>query len=189
MTISRWIVPISGFTQSRSRSNGIDRLWLKVRDQANGTVSVVPPQHWNSDWEQWAGWISRMSRGEKPEVFIFAYSWGCGNGAIQLARELRSAAIDVKAMVFSDPVYHSWWRPWRAMVASPKILIPSNVGEVSWFRQQINYPRGTGLVSESTGTTIHEPITLHYDHQGMDDAGEFHDKCQETLDDTRPRVR
>mgnify|MGYP006969379189 FL=1 len=175
--IKRWHIPICGFTQSLDRVSGIERLWSKLRSHVSHDVSLIPPQRWKSDWKSIAEFIWRL-RPESgvPDVRIYAYSWGCGHGFVSLSKELRKRGIPVRFAVLCDPVYHSWVRPWRAMLFSPAIKIPDNVREVYWFRQNQNKPMATDL--KATGDTIiHDPVWLPRDHQYMDDAAEFHNRC------------
>ncbi len=184
--IARWIIPISGFTQGRSAKNGITHLWQKIRRYDGGSTVVLPPQEWNRRWKETARWIWDMSPdGVCPEVYVFAYSWGCGWGFTELARYLESYSCDITAAVLSDPVYRSRWKPWRSLLPHkycPSIKIPGNVREVYWLRQEKNIPQGASLkAADPERTKIHEPRIAHYPHQAMDDIKYFHDRCEEVL--------
>lgn len=184
--ITKWIVPISGFTQSQARTNGIDNLWLKIRGAANGVVSVLPPQKWNSRWKDVARWIWAMSHKDlRPEIYVFSYSWGAGHGHQRLAKCLQDYDYEIDVSVMSDPVFHSWLRPWRALCSgswSPPLWVTPNVREVWWFRQTQNHPQGTDVFAvDPKRTTVHDPVTLVSTHQGMDDSMIFHAKCMEVL--------
>ena len=179
----KWIVPITGFTQSIDRPNGFDSLWHKLRElpELDGSSSVVmTPQEWSASFGHIANFIHRHKNGsEEPLIYVFAYSWGCGRGFIRLAKELKKRGMSIQHAVLCDPVFHSWARIWRSMVFSPAIKIPSNVHRVSWFRQKQNRPRATELVATGKYTVIDQPIWLKRSHEWMDDAPEFHEKCLE----------
>jgi hypothetical protein len=178
--IHKWHIPISGFTQGIDRANGFDKLWLKLRDKAGENVSVVTPQRWSADFDSLADFIDRMSPdGKTPEINIYAYSWGCGRGFIQLSEELGKRGLIVLNAVLCDPVFYSRWRPWRAMVASPAITIPKNVNQVYWFYQRQNRPCATELRPLASTTAIAPGVELRREHAWMDDAPQFHEKCME----------
>lgn len=181
--IRQWHIPISGFTQTINRQTGFDRLWKRFRPLASEEVSLLPPQSWNANFSAIAEFIHRMnSETDPPDIRIYAYSWGCGHGFVRLSRELLKRGLDVHCAVLCDPVYHSWWRPWRALCtgtwAAP-IKIPSNVREVFWFRQFQNRPQATELAQTGKQTLIHKPTVLKANHEWMDDQAEFHTKCLE----------
>ena len=180
--IERWHIPISGFTQSIDRANGFDKLWLKLRSVVNEETSLLPPQRWHADFAAIAAFIHRMRPQKLPDIRVYAYSWGCGHGFITLAKELDKRGLRISHAVLCDPVYHSWWRPWRAMLAgkwSPPLVIPKNVHQVFWFYQRQNRPQATELIAEAGGTVIHPGVRLGRDHEWMDDAPQFHTKCLE----------
>jgi hypothetical protein len=185
--ITKWIIPISGFSQNKTRTTGIDRLWLKVRGHADGNASVLPPQVWNSDWKSVARWIWSMSSHDfRPEIYVFSYSYGCGHGFSKLSRCLGNYGLTVDCAVLSDPVYRSWYRPWRSILPrkyTPSIVIEANVKEVFIFRQSLNIPQGADIVkTDKSKTFIHEPVELQYRHAGMDDTLEFHSRCESVLE-------
>ena len=179
--IRRWHIPICGFTQSLDGPSGMDRLWRKLRPLASEQTSLIPPQRWRADWSALAEFIARHHPSVGvPDVRVYAYSWGCGHGFASLARQLGRRGIPIRFAVLSDPVYHSWCRPWRAMIFSPAIKIPTNVREVYWFRQRQNRPRAADLfAADPQGTKIHQPVLLHRNHEYMDDAPGFHALCLE----------
>jgi len=170
--IKRWLVPITGFTQELGTPNGFDRLWKRLRNYSSNSVSVVTPQRWRANFDSLASFIDRQSS-PSPDIRIFAYSWGCGHGFLQLAKQLRKRGHKISQAVLCDPVYHSWLRPWRAMLCSPHIRIPDNVERVRWMRQHQNRPRGTDLVADSPDTVIDSPVILARNHEFMDDSPEF----------------
>lgn len=183
--ITAWHVPISGFTQTLDRSNGIHKLWTKLRAVVDKQTCVIHPQVWNANFAELAEFIWMMSQGNgAPAIKVYAYSWGCGHGFIRLAKELRRRGMRIRTAVLCDPVFHSWWRPWRAMILCPQIVVPSNVDEVFWFRQYQNRPCGTALMeADEDQTEIHEAIVLDREHAYMDDAQEFHECCVQAAKD------
>ena len=179
--IRQWHIPISGLTQNIDRQNGFDRLWKQLRPLASEHVSLLPPQRWRADFSAIAEFIHRMKpENTVPDIRVYAYSWGCGHGFVKLAGELLKRGCGIRYAVLCDPVYHSWWRPWRAVMTgrwAPPIRIPKNVSEVYWFRQFQNRPQATGLTAIGAFTVIHKPVVLKADHEWMDDQTEFHAKC------------
>jgi thioesterase domain-containing protein len=125
--------------------------------------------------------------GDQPgKIVIAGYSWG-GYSATVLARELAKHGRKVDQMVLCDAVYrHNYWLGnWRALCPLSKIKIPKNVKEVSWFKQQKNYPRGHRIIAESDTTKINKPFELMFKHQRCDDSYLVHKEvfkaCQATL--------
>lgn len=180
--IERWHIPISGFTQSIDRANGFDRLWKKLRPLVSESCSLLPPQRWNADFSAIAEFVHRMRPQKSPDIRVYAYSWGCGHGFMQLAKELKRRGLSISHAVLSDPVFHSWWRPWRSVMTgkwSPPIIIPENVHQVYWFYQRQNRPQATELIAKTGVTVIHAGVRLERNHEWMDDAPEFWAKCLE----------
>ncbi len=181
-------VAISGFTQGYGRWHGIAELAEKLRSvHGRGCGSRVHYFRWNENWRAVAEYFFALSeRYDRPLVIaVYAYSWGGGWGAMQLARELRRRGIRVRVMVLSDPVYcHPYdLLRWRALmnwnlpiVGEPIIRVPSTVDEVFSFHQIGDRPAGHKLISDSrtNGATIHPRVLLDCDHGWMDSAQEFH---------------
>lgn len=188
---------ISGFCQHTGAWNGILELGEKLRDGQSDCVSDrVQYFRWNQNWSHVADYYLALSQQYeiKPDICVFAYSWGGGWGAPRLACELGKRGLSVRHMVLSDPVYcHPWLTfRWRALtnydwpfVPQPVIKIPRNVGEVWTFHQIANRPAGHRLVARN-GAVIH-PRTLiqNTTHQFMDDCWSFHQKCLELADELR----
>lgn len=184
MSISRFHVPIMGFTQDQSRESGLEKLWRKLRETLPlESQCLVHPQTWNADFEALAEFIWR-NESSATVVNIYAYSWGCGHGFVKLAKALEKRGIQVPKAVLSDPVYHSWWRPWRGIFhasINPPIVVPSNVWHVDSFYQRLNTPQGAELVLKNSNATQSDPVKLLCNHQYMDDADEFHEKVLEVV--------
>lgn len=176
--IKNWHVVISGFLQDEGEPTGMVRIWRELHAQHSDSETVVLLRSWNDNWSDLAELIRRTQNGS-PAVKIYAYSWGAGYGAMELARELAKRGITVRFMVLSDPVYHSplLLARWMAMLSDGRIMVPYKVVEVYWFRQKENRPHGHDLIAESTGTMIHPAIWLTSTHQYMDDAAPFRLLC------------
>lgn len=177
--IGSWHIPICGFTQRLDRINGIHKLWMRLRAVVDCDSCLIHPQVWNADFGKLAEFIRMMSQGDgAPKIKVYAYSWGCGHGFLRLAKELRRRGLKVTTAVLCDPVFHSWWRPWRALFMCPNIVVPPNVQEVFWFRQYQNLPRATELVeADEDATEIHDPVVLDCEHAYMEDSEEFQSCC------------
>ena len=191
-------VLISGFNQHSGKGTGMSRLLEKFRADChycNGS-SITELYRWDHRWDWLAQDIWRTSNyGDRtPLVNIYAYSWGAGWGSIRLARNLLGYGIKVNTMVLSDPVYRHPWIAlrWLSMIkrkpfllGSRVITIPSNVGQVHSFRQEMNLPQGHHLICDGDNTKLHSPVLLQRIHTQMDDATEFHDSCLEEAQSLR----
>ena len=180
--IKSWSIIISGFTQTENRLHGCMGLWRSMMP-LNQPDSIVIQPPWDYNWEHLAERI-RLTSVPGVRVNIYAYSWGCGNGMVNLALELRKRAIMVSHAVLSDPVVYSSWPTWTAKFLTvflrKSIDIPSNVRRVDWFRQVNGLPYGCDLVPAKNSTTeIREPVILDLPHEAMDDAPEWHQRCLE----------
>lgn len=186
--IRRWLICISGFLQSEGRLTGMVRLWSNLRSQASAETAVEL-RAWNDNWSDLAELIWRFQpqqSDEEVQVDCFCYSWGCGHGFVELARELRKRGLRIRHAVLSDPVYYSrfcltrWLallQGWPTWGLTPRILVPDNVDRVWWFRQSMNRPAGHSLVPLGERTVIEPPQVLACEHAFMDDARYFHDLC------------
>lgn len=179
MSISRFHVSIMGFTQSQSQESGVEKLWRKLRRGVSlENHCVLHPHPWDADFDALAEFIWRNG-GPATVVNIYAYSWGCGHGAVKLCKALNKRGIQVPKLLLCDPVYHSWWRPWRGMFhasLNPPITFPENVWHVDSFFQRQNTPQGTSIRLKNRVATQSDPVELNYNHQYIDDAPEFHEK-------------
>ena len=186
LPINKWIYVIPGFLQDRGGDNGMVSLWKSLHMMYSDYSTRVELAHWNSDWRAHAECINRMCCTDYAKVVIAGYSWG-GYSSTLLAKELAKHGQKVKQMVLCDAVYrHKYWLGnWRALWPYSKIKIPKNVEEVTWFKQERNYPRGHKLKPESDITKINSPIELKYKHQKCDDSYVFHKEvfkaCQATM--------
>jgi len=204
--IKQWHIFISGFTENRAQSTGLQLAWESAKtnkDVKHKEEKVFfPVLPWNHDWHSLArsiqiNSITPENYYKPPLINIYAYSWGAGYGAIQLASSLLSAGnYEVQNMVLADPVYCSTnpLMRWRALFCdrvkflrrfTPVITIPKNVGHVYWNRQYNNWPRAHALATAlNSETIIHppdlEPVNaLGRIHEQMDEAPWFQNKVAE----------
>ena len=175
------IICISGFTQTYARPTGIEKLWMKLRQFENPECRVSMLV-WDSNWEAFAEHCFRTANGSRKDfrTLVCAYSWGVGYGFLSLAEEFKKRGLDIPYAVLCDGVYHSGWFPWRAVVSpfwTPKLEIPSNVGEVWWLRQFQNKPAGHPVVAKDPAATkIHDADLLSVHHAWCDESDLFHDR-------------
>lgn len=178
--VATWHLVISGFLQTVGKPNGMVSLWRKLM-RHNGPEAAVVPLKWNSQWWDIAELIwSVQPNGHDRVIRIYAYSWGAGWGAMELARQLDRRGMAVDHMVLSDPVFRSSWLlgRWLALSELASIEVPANVRRVSWFRQTKNRPCGHNLAAaDGQITVIQPPVVLSRTHQYMDDAEDFHAEC------------
>lgn len=181
----KYHVCIPGFTQG---DHGLLSLREKLlRDGHQRDIdSRVEMFSWRHDWSNYADVIERVCEiyRRKASIRIYAYSFGAGWGAMQLAKELRKRAIPVRAMVLCDPVFRHPFVGLRWLSLLPgdspltKIRVPDNVSEVWSFFQRLDRPQGHRLIA-TNGTLLHSPLRLYYPHVAMDNADEFHARSLE----------
>ncbi len=202
------IIPIMGFTQTIAYLVGMLKLWRQLREMSSEDRFICHPQRWCANWADIADFIHAITQngGEKPTIYVVAYSWGGGWGFIRLAKELKKRGLHISKAVLCDPVYRSpllpfgWLTRLRTMInkgpLAPKIVIPSNVENVWHFFQRQNKPQAHKLVAKKQGyPVIHPGIEvrsglaageLEADHAFMDDQPEFHSKVLELFWDVKP---
>lgn len=175
-------VVVSGFLQRYGDRNGMARLWRALHAQADADTAILH-QRWCDKFSDVAEfvWRYRATQGEPTRIALYGYSWGV-SGCLRLARELQKRGMGVDYLVSSDGVYRHWYPlgSWRAMVSWSKLVVPSNVANVFWFRQRQNLPAGHDIVAEDrTKTQVFKPVVLTSTHQYMDDSPMFHAKAVE----------
>lgn len=195
--IETWNVFASGFTQNRSQITGIGKAWALCNTNTCDPLTCnVGPMGWNRNWRHLARHIQNWSIEDKDvlRIRVYAYSWGAGWGAMELARQLwRAGNFRIETMVLADPVFcdERWYmrwntvsnkREWMRRVIPQKItVIPHNVDEVYWSRQRRNWPRAMDLDCEDQQLTrINIPHLEFVNHSEMDDSEWFQERCQET---------
>lgn len=190
MSITRYHVPIMGFTQNKSRESGLEKLWRKIRVSLPlESHCLVHPQEWDADFDSLSEFIWRNGS-SAVVVNIYCYSWGCGHGFIKLAKALQDRGIQVPKAVLCDPVFHQWWRPWRGIFhasMNPPIVVPSNVWHIDSFFQRQNTPQGATIRMRNQAGTQSDPVELIRSHAYMDDAEEFHAKVLQVAADSVAR--
>lgn len=160
------------------------RLWRNLDARCAAPGVRVELRSWNDDWSGLAELIWRTQPADgSVKVGVYAYSWGAGWGAMQLARALSRRGVAIEHMVLSDPVYRSPWLlfRWLAFVPGRAIRVPSNVRQVVWFRQRRSRPAGCRLVAEDVLRTVIRPATGYLAdvaHEYMDDLQAFHRACE-----------
>ena len=184
--INRWIVPISGYTQHPEQRNGSSDLALSLHNNIGKApgVWVHPVIPWKVNWKCIARKL-QVNGVADVKVFIIAYSWGAGWGAVRLCEYLRQIGVEVEKLFLADPVFRSPypWMRWTSRLTknsmlswfTPKIIIPSNVKEVAWTRQYNNWPQAHDLVAASPTTIIGIPyVEDNLVHNQMDESETFY---------------
>jgi len=186
--ISHWIIPISGYTQSRDQRTGLSELWRKLHEKfTSSEICIQPVLPWDHNWRRLARFISINSYANprlKAKICIIGYSWGGGWGAQKLAEQLRIEGLEVNRMVLADPVYRSdkLLCRWRTLLRRggagscfvPSISIPSNVLHVQSTRQANNWPQAHKLEPDSETTRIDKAVKdLDRNHNQMDESPIF----------------
>lgn len=175
--IRAWHVCVAGFLQTEGEPTGIVRLWRRLHQQHSDPRTRVELRSWADRTDTLAELIWRLRPDNHPPLIrLYGYSWG-GAACVRLARDLQKRGLPVASMVLSDAVYrHPYWAGnWRAFVPLSRLVVPANVREVFWFRQQNNWPSGHTLVAAYPQTVIHPAHVIGwFGHQYMDDLDEFH---------------
>lgn len=175
--VDRVLIFRSGFLQGRgSGGNGIIGMFQEALRRYSAPDQWVHLELWNDDPAGTAELIYRLTGGQRrstpPRVMFVGYSWGCGYGFPNMARELRNRGITIEKAVLIDPVYYRFGFWWRAMIPETflqrfTIPVDSEVKKLVWFRQETNSPRSHDL--EITGKTkVSGPVTLATTHQEID---------------------
>jgi hypothetical protein len=184
--IIEWHVVIQGYRQRSGEPNGMFRLWEKLNGIA-GPECRVELMAWNDHWDELAETIRRCTeRNGRPDVYVYAFSWGAGWGAMELARELQGRGLVVKTMVLCDPIYRSRWLVFRWLAylggqrSGPKIRVPANVLEVRGTYQQNDRLRGHRVVATGKRTRVRQFLrTAGVKHAHMEDHPVFQSMCLE----------
>lgn len=177
--IKDWHLVISGFTQHEGRMHGCLRLAQELR-ALSSPQTFVGLREWDSNWERIAEHMQLVSdwNDRDPVIRLYAYSWGCGNGVVQLAEQLAMRGLKIQHVVMADPVYYSRLPLWLArgigVLRRGTVDVPANIQRVSWLRQFKNIPGGCDLRAVGDATAIEAPIELQIPHEQVDDAEAFH---------------
>lgn len=180
--IRTWHVVISGWLQNEGQPTGMVRLWRDLHARFTARRVRVELRVWNDRWDALAEFIWRLRSQApvwpfaKPRIVIYGYSWG-GYSAVVLARLLQRRGLPVEHLVLSDAVYRHWYLlgQWRALLPGSRIVVPSNVKEVTWFRQGSGAFKGHDVVAvDARKTKIHPAKLAKVHHRYMDDLRAFH---------------
>jgi len=179
---------ISGFRQKVGQRHGMYILRERlVADyhycNGHSRVELWP---WDADWKAVAQnlWLLQQDARQPLLVGLYAYSWGAGWGAVQLAKRMKQCGLKIRVAVFCDPVFRhprlflrwtSLLRRQYVILGWPIIRLPAGAfEEVYVFRQEISRPQGHYLLPTDDETIVHPPQLLPYDHAHIDEAWEFH---------------
>ncbi len=175
-----WHIPIMGFRQSLSAPTGIERLWWKLRALKGEHTTILTPLEWDQSMPDIAEFVWRWSVPE-PTIHVYAYSWGCGVGFINLSKALAKRGIKVSRACLCDPVFRSrvlpTWLPANPMSlwSRPTIKIPANVQLVDWVYQRVDKPAGHNLVAvDEMATRINDGLEVQAGHSYIDESHAYH---------------
>lgn len=203
--IDQWDLIVDGFTRREGMVDGSNHLWFKANVNSS-PAHVVEFRSWKFRYADFATQISRFLPDDKhPVINLAGYSYG-GYSVVKVARELDRRGIPVQCLILCDAVYRHWYAAgqWRSMVPWSKIVIPKNVREVFWFRQQhprfalyrdqefcgydrFAQPAGHEVVAPGTETRLHKAVILDREHTFMDAAPEYHTRALEVFSEGRYR--
>ena len=154
-------------------------IWNDIKEQVNGDLQTqVELRTWDDNFDALAELISRFKGDSKPRIYIYAYSWGVGKGALKLCKALRKRDLEVKLVVSIDGVYRSKFLTfrWLALTDRVEIQFPRGVREIVSFRQKTTLPYGHVILRKmGKGTFNFVEITtrwLQWSHQYIDNAPE-----------------
>lgn len=182
----RLVLFISGFSQTTKSFHGVFALfrWALFARRAHGANGYrIELRPWRDNWEAVARYCQIL---KVEQVYLCAYSWGVGWGAMQLAKYLQRLGIEVGWLISCDGVYR-WGvsklaraNPFnlRSIIhrgpLAPTIKIPSNVRNVYPLRQRGGKLRGHDFTcADPTLTTLHDTVWVDRPHGEMDDSEEF----------------
>lgn len=181
----KWAIFIGGFLQDEQCRTGIEDAWVRAHNFVHRHASentVVTYRRWNDDFAALAEKIHRLC-GQQAKVAIVSYSWGTGNGALTLSKELKKRGIEVMILVSCDGVYKPtfWLTVWAALLGSMTITLPDNIQKLWWCRQFISYPRGHDLQFEDY-REIPSAEHIEIDHVHIDEATEFQQAAHQAIE-------
>lgn len=172
---SRVHLCVMGFTQSTLRRTGMERLWLEVlRPLSNEVTLVLPPITWDADPEPVASLIDRTAAAG-ASIRATAYSWGGGYFFPRFCASLAKRGRTIDTALLVDAVYRSRllpaWLPFNplSLTTLPRVVVPSNVRRVAWFRQRRDNPSGHDVVIDPSSTSLVSSKWLDVGHVEMDD--------------------
>ena len=195
---------ISGFRQDRRRLAGCDRV-VAMLDAFRQPGVRVDYRTWNADWQAEANFIARhapeATHAAPPRVCLYAYSWGLGWGASQLAWRLHELKIPVFGLIGCDGVYrHNYpLGNWRAFVPWSTIRLPGTVQRCVAFHQQNSWPAGHAIVigNQPIKRRLVERVTLNggknffserATHVNIDESRQWIAACQDLAHATQRQL-
>lgn len=177
---------ISGFSQTGKKVSGISKLFkwaLKTRRILGADDCRVELYTWRANWEAVAAYCKRDLGVEK--VYINAYSWGVGRGAVEVSKYLDKLGITVGWLVSCAGVFRGWGidsisrinpANWRSLIhrgpLAPKIHLPPSVADVYPLRSRVGKIRGHDFKVVGP-TVLHDTVWMTLPHDDMDDSAEF----------------
>ena len=167
-----------GFTQAWDSETGQERLWRKLRSTCPKDL-VLDPIPWDANMKFAARFIDRNTPPDSP-LYGYFYSWGGGWFFPRVCKELQKLKRRFNTVVLCDAVSRTKWLPswlpinFLSMTDIPKLVVPSNVDNVYWFRQQENRPAGHRIVSASSKTKIYPGRWMDVPHNVIDDHKDYH---------------
>lgn len=184
MPIENTIVVISGFGQRHGRpTTGIDRIWFALHQAHAGPKTNVVLKSYDDDMTELANVIFAFRSNDVSHyIAVVGYSWGFGEGAIRLAKELNEYGMRINHAFAIDAVYQSRWYSglFRSMLSrsrwmAPSIRLPPNIDAVMEFRQNESIPQGHRLVPTDQKTKVtpwagKEGLVEYVDHQSIDNS-------------------
>lgn len=193
MNTNLHIILISGFRQSLCdfTSSGLLDCYRMLRGRLRNSRDVdCHMLTWDADMDMFADFIKGLhsvndldlTRGvgmspiSAPKVVIAGYSWG-GAAAIRLAKAFGPLAVE--HLILVDPVYRHWYwlGQWRAFWPWKRLDVSTNVKNVTWMRQDYDFPRSHHVVRHPP-TRLHGPYTIDLPHRKIDN---HHSVCDVLL--------
>lgn len=202
------VVTISGFSQKVWKRTGMGDLYWMIREQhATAPDRFFMHVPWDADFKHEAAKI-KMHAADDIRIAVVGYSWGCGRGVRQLAKQLGKQGLGIELLLLIDPVIYRpgfWFSPRQlwALTRLGKFKVPANVRTVESWRQVNGRPFGRALKLQSDDTVIVEQWVLgssdnlvrdadsvselivadSIDHNGMDDDPMIRDMALERIRD------
>lgn len=177
----KWILPITGFTESASYPTGVESIWRRtLRPFHADDLIILRPETWGADMRELAIFIARNSS-TRARVMVVAYSWGAGVGFTSFAWAAHQLGIQIEIACLCDPVFRSRllpsWLPLNLLSLfpiGPSIRIAPSVQRVEWVRQRNSLPAGHDLeAADPQSTQIRRPTILSLPHHLMDESEAF----------------
>jgi hypothetical protein len=181
------ILPITGFTESRSERTGTEDLCYQVARQfTSPDVLLHPPVKWTDDMSEL---VDEFTRQGVTEVALITFSHGQAAG-VDFIKAAYKRGLKVGLWLACDPVYRADWLPrlnitqifsGRSLSKRPKIKAPRGVGRISYVTQTIRKPCGHEIVPFDDQTEIAHKI-IYAPHTRIDEHAEWFALVSQELD-------